>query len=519
MLVCVSSRKMLGGGLMAFTFLNEGAGGTWIVDAPAGVTVTPTTDSTGVATALHISIDYNYADFTNPQNGSILGINFLGPVTNPAGQAQPGQTYPGLRIPTTIEVKNDLGVPINGYSFFETNLGLSSSNFPQDFNNPHPDDYAHFHGLIPTSLIDKATGTPNATLTLLDPNFQPAAFGQAGAEPGVPAPNFISASGTILPGATEELVGNSTGGTFTVHSEDTPGPTGGSFVLAFYPQDTIGTPKAPPVKLPPGVTTVDAKDYIFAGASQSASDLPVLQFLDNSKTTVNSFTVGGAFPTPKEYGEVAQGAGSYVDVTSGLTVNNGVLTVAQQAGAQLVLDGSSLIENGGTLIGTSPGGQGTVTVNGTVTVAAIGSNTLDLEGVQATGSGAVIQRGENDITHVSKVNDLQFQIDGGALVIDNALPFDGTIGPAPGDPNTQAIGIFGLVEVLGPALSTSAATFDTSSGVLSLFDGGGQYLGGLRFSGDASGLTLAVTSGLPSNYLSITDHPGGSGGSIPIVFT
>ncbi len=273
------------------------------------------------------------------------------------------------------------------------------------------------------------------------------------------------------------------------------------------------------MKLPPGVTTVDAKDYIFAGASQSASDLPVLQFLDNSKTTVNSFTVGGAFPATKEFGAVAQGAGSTVEVTSGLTINNGVLAVNQQDGAQLVLDGTSLLENGGTLIGTSPSGLGTVTLDGTLTLDPVGHNTLDLEGVRATGSGAVVQRGENDITHVSKVNGLQFQIDGGALVIDNALPFDGTIGPAPGALNTQAIGVFGLVEVLGPALDTAAATFDTSSGVLSLFDGGGQYLGGLRFSGDASGLTLAVTSGLPTNFLSITDHPGGTGGSIPIAFT
>ena len=58
---------------MTVTFLNEGAGGTWIVDAPAGVTVTQTKDSAGLATALHISIDYNYRDFTDPQSGSILG--------------------------------------------------------------------------------------------------------------------------------------------------------------------------------------------------------------------------------------------------------------------------------------------------------------------------------------------------------------------------------------------------------------------------------------------------------------
>jgi hypothetical protein len=136
-----------------------------------------------------------------------------------------------------------------------------------------------------------------------------------------------------------------------------------------------------------------------------------------------------------------------------------------------------------------------------------------------TGHGAIIQRGENDITHVRNVDGVQFQIDGGALIIDNALPFDGTIGPAPGDPNTQAIGLFGLVEVLGDALNTASATFDTPTGILSLFDSGSQYLGGLRFSGDASGLALSVTTGLPTNYLSITDHPNGVGGSIPIAFS
>ena len=136
---------------MTVTFLNEGAGGTWFVDAPAGVTVTQSKDSAGLATALHISIDYNYRDFTDPQSGSILGINFLGPSSDPTGHAQPGQLYPGLRIPTTIDIKNDLGVPINGYSFFETNLGLSSTNFPQDLANAHPDDYAHFHSLTSTS--------------------------------------------------------------------------------------------------------------------------------------------------------------------------------------------------------------------------------------------------------------------------------------------------------------------------------------------------------------------------------
>jgi hypothetical protein len=234
---------------------------------------------------------------------------------------------------------------------------------------------------------------------------------------------------------------------------------------------------------------------------------------------VNSFSVGRSPPAATQYGAVKMGAGSVAEVTSGVNINNGVLTVDQQAGAQLVLDGTSLLSNGGSLIATSPGGQGTVTVNGTVTLDAVGHNTLDLDGVRVNGDGAVIQRGEDDMTHVHKVSGVQFQIDGGALVIDDALPFDGTIGPAPGALDNDAIGLFGLVEVLGGALNTAAASFDTSSGILSLFNGGGQYLGGLRFSGDASGLSLSVTTGLPTNYLAITDHPGGSGGSIPVAFT
>ena len=301
------------------------------------------------------------------------GINFLGPSSDPTGHAQPGQLYPGLKIPTTIDIKNDLGVPINGYSFFETNLGLSSTNFPQDLANAHPDDYAHFHSLTRASLIDKATGTPNATLTLFDPNFGPGAFGGAGAEPGVPAPNFISASGTILPGATEALVGSNPDGTFTVHSEDTPGPTGGSFVLAFFPQDTIGTPNPDLINLPPGVTTVAQSDYVFAGLSQSPADLPVLQFLDNSKAIVNSLTVGSPSTTATAYGSVVQEAGSYVEVTRGLEINNGALAIDQQLGANLVLDGNSRIGNGGTLTGTSPNDQGYFTLNAPWNSARVGT--------------------------------------------------------------------------------------------------------------------------------------------------
>ena len=227
--------------------LNTGAGGVWTVDPPDGVTITPTTNPDGTVSALDIFIDYTAADLNDPKLGSILGINFNGPVTDPTGKPMVPGAYPGLVVPTTIEVKNDTGQEINGYTFFNVNNDIGTRQ-PIDVNgvDAHPDDYAHFHNLTTTSLVD-ANGTPNATITLQSPDFKPAAFGGPGAQSPLPAPSWINADGNIEPGAIEKLVGLAANGGITLHSEDTPGPNGGSFGLAFYPHATtpINTPSQP----------------------------------------------------------------------------------------------------------------------------------------------------------------------------------------------------------------------------------------------------------------------------------
>ncbi len=214
------------------------------INAPDGVKVTVGTDAAGIATSLKIAVDYAYADFTNPKSGAIEEINFVGPTTNPPATAPtPGAQFPGLRLPFELDITNQLGVPITGYSVYLANQNLLNKPAPPvpDTGDAHPDNYAHFHGVTPTTFVDAATNVSNVTLTLFDPNFGSAAFGAAGNDP---APNFISAVGTIAAGTTEKAAG------LTLHSEDFPDAAGGSFGLEIFAQDTVGVPK-PPVVTPP----------------------------------------------------------------------------------------------------------------------------------------------------------------------------------------------------------------------------------------------------------------------------
>src|ERR1044072_1803611 len=213
------------------------ASGNWEVDAPNGVTVTPKANSDGTVASLDIAIDYTQADLHDPQLGSILSIHFQGPEPNPTGAPETGKVYTGLVVPTTIEVKNDTGGDIHGYSFYEVDDDFGLNNrFPKDFDQAHPDDYAHFHNVTQSSLVDQ-NGTSNATITLQDPNLKPGAFGAPGAElsKGLAAPSWINADGTIKAGAIEKLVGIASNGGVTIHSEDKPGEFGGSFSPHFYP--------------------------------------------------------------------------------------------------------------------------------------------------------------------------------------------------------------------------------------------------------------------------------------------
>ena len=500
------------------TQLNDGPGDVWTVTAPPGVTVTPTDDpKTGLTTALNIDIDYSYADLNGAgqPNSTIPGskiveLSFTGPVDDPTGMpVVPGGQYPGLIAPTTIEVTNDTGVPISGYTYnlIDNRVTLGSEPMDTSGQDAHPDDYAHFHNVTDTSLVNTADDTFNAAVSVVDPYGNPAAFGPPDVGP-LPAPSTILAQGTIQPGATEYLFGADSGGV-TLHSEDTPGPHGGNFVMDIFPQSIVGTPP-PSALLTTGVTMFqpsDANDsFIFAGTA--ANTPPTLNFLGGS-STVNALEINGivGVAATTNYGNVNQQPGANVEVTGGIQISNGSMTDAFFPGDTLTVDGASTIDNGGTF---ALDGPGNFVLNGTVTVGADGNNVLDVSQGIVSG-GTIVQNG--GMVNAGTVTATDFQVNGGALQIGGLTGFDGTIG----GPSGPAIGQFGEVNVFN-AENVAQASLDTTTGLLTFQDSTGNALGSLQFAStdDLFGLELSRPAGGP---LVITDQPGASLSPIPITFT
>jgi hypothetical protein len=182
------------------------------------------------------------------------------------------------------------------------------------------------------------------------------------------------------------------------------------------------------------------------------------------------------------------------------------------SGTVLTADGSSSIANGGTL-NLSSGSLATFDVNGTITASALGDNVLNLSGVKVGGSGVIVQQGESDTTYVSSVTGTEFQISGGTLELANLTGFNGTIGPAR---DGLALGIFGEVDIFN-ALSVAKASFDTTTGMLSLLNSAGGDEGNIHFAGTATGLRLnSETFG--GAHLAINDGSTPGQGNIPLTF-
>lgn len=467
------------------TQLNDGPGDVWTVTAPPGVTVTPTDDpTTGLTTALDIKVDYSDADYNGQgQANAIPGshtvqLSFTGPVTDPTGMPLiPGGSYPGLIAPTTIELTNDLGVPISGYTFNLINDSVTLGTQPMDTSgqDAHPDDYAHFHSVTDTSLVNTADDTFNAAVSVVDPYNNPAAFGPPEANQALPAPSTIEGQGTIQPGATEQLSGVDSGGV-TLHSEDTPGPDGGSFVMDIFPQ-SLATPPSPSVLLTAGnpdfqFPASDIDDtIIFAGNVQDND--PTLNFVNSG--TVNGLEINGIVGIDSEanYGNINQQPGANVEVDGGIQISNGSLTDAIFAGSSLTVDGGT-IDNGGTF---AVDGAGTVNLSGAFTVGSDGDNLLDLGQANVTGDGTVIQNGGvvkvgvNDGSDGS-VTGTNFEVNGGVLQIDGPSGFGGSLGAPSGGPG---IGQFGLIAILDAGTITQASV-DTTTGLLTFQNSQGNAI-------------------------------------------
>jgi hypothetical protein len=475
---------------------------------PDSVTIDPIVDQSGVATGLRIFVDFTYDQYIDAKSAV---IHFTGPVTNPGGTPQPGQFFPGLVLQTIFEIRNDLGVPMTGLNL--TLANDDAATIPgRDTKNAHPDDYAHFHQILATSFSDKLTGLVDNTLKGFDPTLQPAFLGPP--QGGENSPGIIDTFGVIQPDAISHLGGGNTNGTFTLHSEDTPGPTGGSFTLSWFTLDanpTAPDPNTVRVFSKDAVPTEiadhagDGKTYVLAGISSAKIDLPSLAFVDKSTNTVAGINaVSDSAVEPAVFGDVRLGVNSTVTVQNGLQVGRGNFTIEEDATSHLTLNGKSNIANQSTVAITSPDDRGHLTLDGDLTVGADDFNFLNI-GAHLDGKGMMFISAAHDTVTVNTVDGVTINVTAGTLNIEHPTDFHGTLGPI----TTGAT--INLLE----AGDVTHATFDTANGMLHLLTDKGVDRGDIHIAGNASGITLNRT--LPDDtFISLQDN--GGVGNIPIKF-
>ena len=154
--------------------------------------------------------------------------------------------------------------------------------------------------------------------------------------------------------------------------------------------------------------TDDGNSYIFTDGSEMSFDSPGMNFVGSLSITntnpLNSFGIEGAIN--QNLDDAPPGTPPVnVEVLGGLQIsgdlgNNAELDDSMQPGTTLTVDGNSTFDFGGQFDVVALDNPGTpadtsVQLNGTTTLSALGSNTLDLSQNNVTG-GTVIVNGEND---------------------------------------------------------------------------------------------------------------------------
>jgi hypothetical protein len=172
----------------------------------------------------------------------------------------------------------------------------------------------------------------------------------------------------------------------------------------------------------------------------------------------------------------------------------------------------------------TPDPLGTVlNLNGTITLGPFGQNTLSLEDVNTVG-GRVVEDGTQDMLHlganfagdpdagIGTTSGTTFQISLGVVTMTGPNGFGGTFGPIGPYSNAPALGFDAVIEIVN-ASQVTHGSFDTSTGMLSPFDGSGNDVGDMHFAGNASGLTLTQTN----SFLAIHDTQANNNpGNIPL---
>jgi hypothetical protein len=209
------------------------------------------------------------------------------------------------------------------------------------------------------------------------------------------------------------------------------------------------------------------------------------------------------------YGAIAVAADGSLTM-NGLTVSDATMTFSENFGSSLTLGGMSRVVHGSTLTATPYRGYSAYTVNGTMAID--GSSTVNMDYVAVSGTGTFHLTGEDALLRMGTVGaGNTVVLDGGMLSLASGMNFQGTITDSA--PAWSRIGSFASVDLYN-AMSAVQETFNRTTGILDLFDAQGGKVANLKFAGTGD-LYAAPTTGLATNYIAITTHPGG----LPVTFT
>ena len=245
----------------------------------------------------------------------------------------------------------------------------------------------------------------------------------------------------------------------------------------------------------------------FAGTIAAAGQIPTVTVTGSNTLAGIADSGTGSSPGFGEFDLMPSSALT----TTGLTVSAATLWMNERPSSSVTLNGTSRIANAGTLTATGYPGVSSYTVNGTMSID--GSSTVNMDYVAVNGRGTFHLTGNNALLRAGSVGSGETVVlDGGMLSLTNGIRFLGTITDSA--PGASRIGRLASVAVYN-ALDAVRETFNETTGVLALFNIQGGMVANLRFAGSGD-LYAAPTSGLATNFISITSRPAGA---LPFTFT
>jgi hypothetical protein len=253
-----------------------------------------------------------------------------------------------------------------------------------------------------------------------------------------------------------------------------------------------------------GAWTGDSLNLDGVGGSEDAA--PLVTF-----TGVNAlaYVIDAGAHGIQGYGAIAVATASTLTL-NGLTVSDATMTFSERFGSALTLGGMTRILHGSTLTATPYRGYSAYTVDGTMAID--GSSTVNMDYVGVNGTGTFHLTGEDALLRMGSVGaGNTVVLDGGMLSLANGMSFQGTITDSTAA--ASRIGVFSSVDIYN-AMDAVQETFNRTTGMLDLFNAQRGEVANLKFAGTGN-LYAAPTTGLATNYVAITSHPGG----LPVTFT